>query len=166
MKIVIIGNAGSGKSTLALELHKKLKLPLYHLDQYYWKPNWEESDYSEFEKIHNQLCDQQEWIIEGMNIRILEYRICQADFVIFLDFSRYVCFYRVLKRAFYCFGKVYFSSAQGCPERGPSWKFLKFIWNFKYNQKERILALLKKYQNKKIFVIKNKNELRQLINQL
>ena len=44
MKIAIIGNAGSGKSTLGFELHKKLDLPLYHLDQYYWKPNWQRVD--------------------------------------------------------------------------------------------------------------------------
>ena len=41
-KIAIIGCAGSGKTTLAFLL-QKLNLPIYHLDQYYWKPNWERS---------------------------------------------------------------------------------------------------------------------------
>lgn len=69
MKIAIIGNAGSGKSTLALSLHKTLHIPLFHLDQYFWKPGWIEPDRAEFEKIHNALCDKPEWIIEGMAIR-------------------------------------------------------------------------------------------------
>lgn len=164
MKIAVIGNAGSGKSTLALSLHKSLNLPLYHLDQYYWKAGWKESDYSEFEKIHNQLCDQNQWIIDGMNTKILDYRIQSSDIVVFLDFNRYLCLTRVIRRAIIHFGRVRFSSAQGCVERIPSVKFLKFIWNFKHIQKRRIEDLILKYQNqKKFFIIKNKTELKQLL---
>lgn len=36
-KICIFGRPGSGKSTFALQLHKKLNLPLYHLDKYFYK---------------------------------------------------------------------------------------------------------------------------------
>jgi adenylate kinase family enzyme len=164
MKIAIIGNAGSGKSTLALELHKITGIPLYHLDQYFWKPGWQEPDRDEFEKIHNQLCDGDSWIIEGVAIRILEYRIQKADIVIFLDIPKYCCFYRIFKRAITHFGKVYFSSAKGCPEHGPDLKFLKFVWNFNSARKPAIQALFQKYQDtKKIFVVKNQHELRKLI---
>lgn len=167
MKIIIYGNPGSGKSTLALRLHKLLTIPLYHLDQYFWKPNWQEPDRSEYEKIHNQLCDLPEWIIEGVSTSTLEYRIQKADIVLFLDVSRYVCLYRVLKRAMCNYGKVYFSSAPGCPERGPDMKFLKFIWNFDTNQKLRALALFEKYKDsKKIFVVKNKTELDEVVRKM
>lgn len=166
MKVAIIGNAGSGKSTLGLKLHEILGIPLYHLDQYFWKPNWQEPDPDEFEKIHNYLCDKSEWIIEGVAIRILEYRIKKADVIIFLDIPTYLCLMRVLKRAFTCFGKVYFSSAKGCPERGPDLKFLKFIWNFNHERKPRIITLLQKYKDqKKIFTIQNAAELTKLIHQ-
>ena len=164
-KIAIIGNAGSGKSTLALKLHKMLGLSLYHFDQYFWKPGWQEPDRDEFEKIHNKLCDQENgWIIEGMAIRFFEYRIKKADCIIFLDISTYHCFYRVFKRALTHFGTVYFSSAKGCPECFPSWKFLKFIWNFNRQRKPMIEDLLQKYKDtKKIFVVKNGTELKELI---
>ena len=62
MKIAIIGNAGSGKSTLALKVSRITGIPLYHLDQYFWKPGWQGPDRDEFEKIHNQLCDRNSWI--------------------------------------------------------------------------------------------------------
>ena len=164
MKIAIIGNAGSGKSALGFKLHKMLDLPIFHLDQYFWKPNWKEPNYVEFEKAHNQLCDQKEWIIEGMNTRILEYRITTADIVIFLDFPRYLCLFRVFKRVITNFGKVNFSSAEGCPERLPDFKFLKFIWHFKNKQKLRIETLIRKYEKKKkFFIIKNKADLNKLI---
>ena len=63
-KIAIIGNAGSGKTTLAFQLHQKLNLPLYHLDKYYWLPNWERNCYETFTKKHDELCEQDAWIIE------------------------------------------------------------------------------------------------------
>lgn len=56
-KIAIVGNPGSGKSTLAITLHKMLRIPLYHLDQYFWKPGWQRPDRTEFAKTHHELCD-------------------------------------------------------------------------------------------------------------
>ena len=165
MKIAIIGNCGSGKSTLGLKLHTLLGIPLYHIDQYFWKPGWQKSDPAEFAKIHHALCDQNEWIIEGMATRLLEYRIQKADIITFLDVPTYLCLYRIFKRAFICYGKVYFSSAPGCPERGPDREFLKYIWNFNTIKKPEIQTILNKYKNqKKIYIINNKAELHQLIN--
>ena len=164
MKIAIIGNPGSGKSTLALKLYKILGIPLYHLDQYFWKPGWQKGDRSEFVRVHNQLCDKDEWIIEGMATRLFEYRLKKADIVIFLDFPTYLCFYRVFKRALTHFGHVYFSSAKDCPERGPDLAFLKYIWTFNRDKKPGIEALLDTCKDqKKIFIIKNQTELHDLI---
>src|SRR5688572_23858991 len=130
MKIAIVGSPGSGKSTLALKLYQILHIPLYHIDQYFWKPGWQRPDREDFRKIHNELCDRSEWIIEGMAISHFEYRLQRADVIIFLDIPAYVCFYRIFKRAFLNFGKVFFSSAPGCKERFPSREFLKYVWNF------------------------------------
>lgn len=164
MKIAIIGNAGSGKSTLALKLHKMLHIPLYHLDQYFWKPGWVEPDRAEFEKIHNSLCDKPAWIIEGMAIRFLEYRIQHADVIIFLDRPTYYCFYRTLKRTLQHWRTVYFSSAPGCPERGPDLKFLRFIWNFNNRQCTQILSLLAKYNTKKIHILRSQQDIQEFLN--
>ena len=177
MKIAIIGNAGSGKSSLSLKLHELLGIPLYHLDQYFWKPGWQEPDPIEFEKIHNQLCNRGDalpaeasregWIIEGIATRLFEYRVKKADIVIFLDVPTYICLYRIFKRALTHFGHVYFSNAKGCPERGPDLKFLKFIWNFNSQRKPLIESLLQKYQDQKqTFVIKNQGELNEAVKKL
>jgi adenylate kinase family enzyme len=166
MKIAIIGSPGSGKSTLALKLHKILHIPLIHIDQYFWKPGWQRPDREEFRKIHDQLCDAPEWIIEGMATRHFEYRLQKANVIIFLDVPLYICLYRIYKRAIFNFGKVFFSSAPGCAERWPDHEFLTYVWNFNKKQKPEIMALLNKYQkDKKIFVINNKRELDVLIKQ-
>ena len=93
MKIAVIGCPGSGKTSFAITLHKILKIPLYHLDQYYWQPNWQRPDPEEFEKIHNDLCDKDEWIIEGVASRYFDQRFQQADIIIFLDMPKYLCYY-------------------------------------------------------------------------
>lgn len=167
MKIAIIGNPGTGKSILACTLHEKLGIPLYHLDQYYWQPGWQRPDGEEFAKIHQQLCDKDEWIIEGMAVRLFGYRAAQADVIIFLDAPVYVCLYRIFKRAIVHFGKVYFSSAHGCHERMPDCEFLSYVWNFNKKQKPEIEAVLHRYKNqKRIFVVKNRAELNELIKKL
>jgi len=164
MKIAIVGSPGSGKSTLAETLHKILDLPLYHLDQYFWQPEWQRPDRQAFAKTHHKLCDKNEWIIEGMATRHFDYRIQKAYIVIFLDIPLWLCLYRVFKRALTSFGKVRKSSAQECPERMPDREFLTYIWNFYKKKRPEIVKLLQQYKNqKKIFVIKNKTELDKLI---
>lgn len=167
MKIAIVGNCGSGKSTLALTLHKLLNIPLYHLDQYFWKPGWQASDPTEFKETHNRLCDQEQWIIDGAAVRIFEYRIQQADIVIFIDVPTYIALYRVFKRAYTYFGTVYFSSAKGCPERGPDLTFLKYIVSFNRKKRPQVLALFDKYRDqKKMFVVRNQTDIAGLIKTL
>lgn len=164
MKIAVIGSPGSGKSTLALKLSTILNISLFHLDQYFWKPGWQRPDRNEFAQIHDQLCDQNEWIIEGMATRLFEYRIKQADVVIFLNISLYVCLYRIFKRAVLNFGKVVFSSAPGCPERIPDWEFLKYVLSYNKTYKPEVEKLLHYYKGqKKIFVIKNKTDLNEIV---
>lgn len=164
MKIAIIGNPGSGKSTLASQLHTILNIPLFHLDQYFWQPGWQRPNRDEFKKTHDQLCDQKEWIIEGMATRLFEYRINQADVIIFLDVPLYICLYRIFKRALFNFGKVFFSSAPGCPEKFPDYEFLQYVWNFNKKQKPAVQELLQHHKGqKKIFIIKNQTDLNKLI---
>jgi len=40
---MLLGRPGSGKSTYALKLHKRLAIPLHHLDRYFYAQNWKET---------------------------------------------------------------------------------------------------------------------------
>lgn len=51
-KVMVVGSSGSGKSTFSRQLSKILKVPVYHLDMYFWKPNWQMMRYDEQIKIH------------------------------------------------------------------------------------------------------------------
>jgi adenylate kinase family enzyme len=162
-RIAIIGNAGSGKSTLARQLHAIFHLPVYHLDQYFWKSGWVQPDPNEYKKIHDALCDKPEWIMDGMNLKLLEYRAKRADIIIFLDFPRYICFWRIFKRTFNYYGRETPSSAAGCSERF-DWefvKFLKWVWNFQKKYPSVIMEVLKNNMgtNKKIYVLKSQKDI-------
>ncbi len=83
-RILIVGRGCSGKSTLAKSLGEKLQLPVYHLDQYFWKENWVPLAEEEKQKIHAELIDSDSWIIEG-STEFLEDRAKRADTFIVLD---------------------------------------------------------------------------------
>lgn len=164
MKIAIIGCPGSGKSTVAQQLYGQLKIPLYHLDQYYWLPNWQRPDKAIFEKVHHALCDGKEWIIEGMAIRYFDYRIAKADVVIFLDIPLRVCLYRIFKRAFSAWGSIRNTSAPGCYEHFPDREFLSYVLNFNRKYRPIIEQLLEQYKGqKKIFVARNGRQIDEII---
>lgn len=162
-KIAIVGCAGSGKTTLALELQKKLQLPLYHLDQYYWLPNWERVELATFKAKHNQLCDEEAWIIEGSYVKFLPYRVQQADVIIYTDLPRYLCMWYVLKRSWNHWGQVIPGNPEGCKQRILSWKFfgfLQWVWTFNKRYRLMILDILDEAKaTKKVYILKSFKEM-------
>lgn len=168
-RVAVIGNGGSGKSTLALQLHAVLGLPLYHLDKYFWKPEWTHPDLAEYKMVHDALCDKEWWIIEGLNMRVIEHRFQRADVIIFLDTPAYICFLRILKRTLTYYGKEAPASAEGCKEAF-NWKFLKFLkwvlWDFAA-KKPALIQLLDVYRvQKPVFILRSSKEVQTFVNHL
>ncbi len=64
-RILIIGIPGAGKSTFAKRLAEKIKLPVIHLDQQYWKSGWVEPKGEDWEKRVEEVSSAAEWIIDG-----------------------------------------------------------------------------------------------------
>ncbi|MCX5922134.1 MAG: topology modulation protein [Candidatus Dependentiae bacterium] len=168
-KIVIIGNAGSGKTTLALQIQEKLQLPLYHLDQYQWKPHWEKRDLEEFHAIHNDLLEQEAWIIEGLALKVLRHRVLCADVVIFLDISRSRCIYNVFKRLIANYGKVIPGNSEDCKQwfNFKFFTFLKWICDFNKRHRNLVVDTLDQFKDKKqIYILKSPKEMDDFIKQI
>ena len=160
-KIAIFGRSGSGKSTLALSLSKKLKLPLYHLDRYFFEANWVERNYQEFLKIQQEIVDSEKWIIDGNSLQSLEMRYSKADLVLFLNYPRWKCYLRVFKRLF-SKDKEIQDRAEGCGER-VSWGLLKYMWNYSERVSGPIKYLQDKYPLVTFVEIRDDNEMQNLI---
>jgi adenylate kinase family enzyme len=158
MKIAIIGNAGSGKSTLGFRLHEKLGIPLYQ-----WGPGWQRLEKTEFEKKHNELCDRDAWIMDGLGIRFFNYRIDRADVIIFLDVPTSTCLWRVIKRSVLNWGKVIPGNPEGCKQQLFSFKFVEFlhwVWSFNKRYREQIMLMLDAARSKKqVYVARTQKEI-------
>jgi adenylate kinase family enzyme len=162
-RIVVIGSGGAGKSTLAGSLGKALELDVFHLDIYYWNANWKRPTNLEWIETQQKLVNLPRWIVDGNYITSLDIRLNAADTIIFLDFSRYVCLWRVLIRRIRYHGRTRADMSAGCPER-LTFTFISWIWNFPQNERQQILDKLKANQkSKQIFVFQTANQVKEFL---
>ena len=146
-RIVIVGCSGSGKSTLARVLGERLSLPVAHLDNLFWLPGWIEGDRSDFDEKLCEAVQQDGWVIEGNYRCTLPLRMERADTMIFLDFPRWLCVWRVFKRTVTNYGRTRQDMAAGCPERF-DWVFAKYVWNFHRTHRPELDAAAKSFSGK------------------
>ena len=165
-KIAIIGCGGSGKTTLAKNLSHFLHLPVYHLDQYYWKPGWIESDLASFKKAHEQLCAQERWIIDGNQMSTIADRINKADVIIFLNMPTSRCIWRIITRWLRFRKKQRNDIPEGCFDR-ITYGFFKYVWNFNRMYQPRILTMLAQASStKQIYILNSPQQVALFTNKL
>ncbi len=99
-KIAIIGITGSGKSWAGRRLAEKTGLPLYHMDALFWKSGWTEVPEAEYIKGQEELLKNEKWIIEGYIDPPLVERALQAELIMYLDYSGWLCAWRYIRRSF------------------------------------------------------------------
>ena len=164
-RIVIIGCGGAGKSTLARQLGEKLDLPVVHLDKLFWKPGWEQVSHEEFDVLHRQALAEEKWIMDGNFNRTMGERVAHCDAIIYLDFSRFACLFGVLKRVLTTYGTVRPDMGEGCPERF-DWEFLRWVWNYNKDKRERNYRLLNETKGVETIVLKNRKAVKQFLQSL
>ena len=164
-RIMIIGCGGAGKSTLARQLGAKLNLPVVHLDKLFWRPGWEQISREEFDRLHREALAQERWIMDGNFDRTMDERIKRCDTAIYLDFSRFACLMGVCKRVLTTYGKVRPDMGEGCPER-IDWEFLKWVWDFNKNKREKNYRLLNESEGVETIVLKNRRAVKRFLKSL
>ena len=157
-RIAIVGSGGSGKSTLARRLAAKTSLPVVHLDMQFWRPNWEMTPKDEWIDKQMEMIKPPQWIIDGDYGSTMGLRFTAADLVIFLDIPRIICIYRVLKRR-----NKERSDFPDFLEEKFDLTFLKWIWNYPKKNRSIIMKLHEEYPEKPFIIIRNKRELRQIL---
>ncbi|HEV3358290.1 MAG TPA: DNA topology modulation protein FlaR [Pseudonocardiaceae bacterium] len=138
-KVVVVGCAGAGKSTFARTLGVRLGLPVTHVDRLFWKPGWQATETSQWRAIQRELVAGDAWLLDGNYGGTLDIRFAAADTVIFLDFPRWRCLARVLRRTIASRGRD--TQAPGCPDKVDA-EFLRWIWNFRTDSRPEVLSAM------------------------
>jgi adenylate kinase family enzyme len=165
-RVLIFGCSGSGKTTLAQQMGQITGLPVIHLDQHYWQPGWREPDRNDWIARVNQLARGDTWVIDGQYSGALQQRLERADTVIFLDRSRYLCLWRVLKRLVRNLGRNRPELPEGCPEK-IDFAFLRYIWTYPANKRPRYLGYVQQCRHTKAtYILRSNDEVRTFLTRL
>ena len=151
-RVIVIGCPGSGKSTFARALHGKIEIPLYYLDMMFWNSDKTTVEKSVFLERLSEVLKSDAWIIDGNYASTMEMRMSACDTVIFLDYPLDICLAGVKERR----GKR--RDDMPWTELEEDAEFIEFIKSFEKNQRLQILALLDKYNDKNIVILKSRAE--------
>lgn len=167
MKIAVVGYAGSGKSTLARALGELYGIPVLHLDRVQFTPNWQERDRAEALAMIHDFMEHPAWVIDGTYSKFeYERRLQEADQIIFLNFSRFTCFFRALRRYRTFRGKHRPDMADGCNEKMDLEFVWWLLWSGRTRQRvEKFRRILDTYPEKTL-VLKNQKELDRFLREL
>lgn len=167
MKIAVMGYSGAGKSTLARTLGAHYHIPVLHLDRVQFCPSWEERDRAEALALVREFMSQPHWVIDGNYAKFeQERRLKEADQIIFLNFSRFTCFFRALRRYFSFRGKNRPDMADGCNEKMDPEFMWWLLWAGRTRpRRERFQRLLNMHPEKTI-ILENQRALDQYLEHL
>ena len=161
-KIMVIGCPGSGKSTFSRALHKRTGIPLFHLDMMYWNPDRTTVDRSVFRERLSNAIQKNEWIIDGNYGSTIELRLQACDTVVFLDYPPNICLNGIMERR----GKARTDIPWIENENEEDVEFIEFVKSFNSQSRPEIIALLEKYSDKDIIILKNRDEADEFLNQI
>ncbi len=153
-KIIVIGCSGSGKSVFSRSFASVTNIPLYHLDNIWWREDGTNIEREEFDERLSEILKEDEWIIDGNYKRTMEMRMAACDTVIFFDLPLEVCIEGIKAR-------------KGKPRPDMPWKgagdsddpeFMAFVTGFDQNVRPGIIELFEKYSDKDIRIFKSREE--------
>lgn len=153
-KIAIVGARGSGKTTISDQLSKDLSLPVFHMDEITWDEDWVQYSEEVYTHKHASVVSKEKWIIEGYVNELTLDTIKKADVVIYLNYSKYISLFRLLKRYIRRFVSYYFKGL-GCKPEESVVSLILYIFKNVFFSKESFYlnSILDKYARDKIVVL-------------
>jgi adenylate kinase family enzyme len=162
-RVLVIGSGGAGKSTFAARLGERKGLPVIHLDALYWRAGWQEPPREEWSARVDELLAGDAWIMDGNYGGTLERRLAACDTVVFLDFPRALCLWRVVKRRAVFRSRSRPDMAEGCRER-LTWEFARWIWTYPRERRPGVLKRLSSLrEGQRVFVLRSPREVRRFL---
>jgi len=104
MRIAVIGTSGVGKSTFARRLAADIGAHYIELDAINWQPDWKAlatDDPAEFQRRVQAAAEAPAWVCDGNYPGVRDVVLARATHVVWLDYSRAVVMWRVIRRSFW-----------------------------------------------------------------
>ena len=162
-RVLVIGSGGAGKSTFAKRLGAATRLPVIHLDAWYWRAGWNPMSKDEWIRTVDEIAARETWIMDGNYGGTMDRRLARCDTVIFLDLPRSVCLRRALWRSMRFRGRSRPDMAPGCPER-ITMEFLRWIWTYPNEHRPDIVRRLEALDpEKRVVILKSTREVEQFL---
>ncbi len=119
---MILGPGAAGKSVLASRLGDITGLPVIELDKRFWRPGLAATPPAQWADIQRALVRPEKWIMDGDlgPYDVIGVRLQAADTIVFLDFPRWRCAWRAIRRS---------------RERADFWRWL---WNYRRHSRPLI----------------------------
>ena len=164
-KIIILGLTGAGKTTLASKLGAMLDIPIFHLDQYFWKENWQHVSQAEFYAMQEKiLAENPTWILDGgfPRSKTLDLRIAHADTIILFDLPIIVPLWRMTRRYPRLPGKERPDVGSGNNQQKPfGFKDVEYAIDYPIKELRAKLADVKHEKN--VYLIKSNRDMQRVL---
>jgi adenylate kinase family enzyme len=102
MRIVVVGTSGAGKTTMAKSIASALNLPCIELDRLNWASNWQDLSKTNPDELAQKVrgaISADAWVSDGNYAVVRDLIWRRATHLVWLDYSRAVIMYRVIKRS-------------------------------------------------------------------
>lgn len=166
-RICIVGCSGSGKSTLARAMGERLGYPVHHLDAMFWTRGWVSVSREELLARIERVAGDERWIMDGNYGSTMPERFALADTVVFLDFPRRRCLWRIIARWLKYRGKTRPDMGEGCYEK-MDLEFIAWVWNWPRNSRPKTLELIDRFRadGNRVVVLKTPREVAGFLEQV
>ena len=167
-RILLIGNAGAGKTTFAKQLALKLHLPLVHLDNLYWRGDWDHLSRDEFDAILQSELEKPQWIIGRNFNRTIPHRLQYCDTVFYFDFPTITCLADITKRTLTNLGKVRSDMGGNCVEHFDSQKISLYrnVLTFNKQHRKNYYELLNHASHANVIIFRSRKQIKDYLAKL
>ena len=97
-RVSVVGTTGSGKSTFVERLAVAIDSQAIHLDDLMWLPDWQKRDDDAYSELLTTALQAERWVVDGNTRKSRALVWNNADTVIWLNYSFWVNFTRLLLR--------------------------------------------------------------------